>query len=38
MDHDLSPPCTLLNMANALKFGLFIIPCEQETIKRGKAF
>ena len=33
MDHDLSPPCTLLNVANVLKFGLLIIPQEQEQLK-----
>ena len=36
MDHDLSPPLTLLNMVNALKFRLFIIPPEQQTLKRNK--
>ena len=38
MHHDLSPPWTSLNMAKALKFGLFIIPPEQQTIERNKAF
>ena len=43
MDHDFSPPwtllnMTLLNMAKALKFGLFIIPPEQQAIERNKAF
>ena len=38
MDHDLSPPWTLLNIAKALKFGLFIEPPEQHTIERNKAF
>ena len=38
MDHDLSPPWTLLNMTMAIKFGLFIIPPEQRTLKRNKAF
>ena len=37
MDHDLSPPCTLLNVAKVLKFGLLIIPQEQEQL-RGKGF
>ena len=38
MDHDFSPPWTLLNMVKALKFRLFIIPPEQCTIERSKAF
>ena len=38
MDHDLSPPWTLLNMAKALKFSLFIILPEQQIIERNKAF
>ena len=38
MDHDLSPPWTLLNMVKALKFGLFIIPPEQQIIEKNKAF
>ena len=38
MDHDPSPPWTLLNLVKALKFGLLVIPPEQRTIKRGKAF
>ena len=38
MDHDLSPPWTSLNMAKTLKIRLFIIPSEQCTIERTKAF
>ena len=38
MDHGLSPPWTMLNVAKAFKFRLLIIPPEQRTIKRGKAF
>ena len=38
MDHDLSTLWTLLNMVKALKFRLFIIPPEQQTLKRNKAF
>ena len=38
MDYDLSPPWTLLNMAMALNLGLLIIPQEERTIERGKAF
>ena len=38
MDHDLSPPWTLHNIAKALKFGLFIEPPEQSTIERNIAF
>ena len=38
MDHDLSRPWTSLNVVKALKLVLFIIPQEQETIERGKAF
>ena len=38
MDHDLSPPWTLLNVVKALKFGLLIIPAEQRTLKRNKAY
>ena len=38
MDHDLSPPWTLLNIAKALKIGLFIEPPEQHAIERNKAF
>ena len=38
MDHDLSLPWTSLNMVTALKFGLFIVPPEQHTIERNKAF
>ena len=37
-DHDLSPPGTLLNMVKAIKFQLFIIPPEQRTLERNKAF
>ena len=32
-DHDLSPPWTLLDMVKALKFGLFILPREQQHVK-----
>ena len=38
VDHDLSPPWTLLNIAKELKFGLFIEPPEQHTIERNIAF
>ena len=38
MDHDLSPPWTLLNIAKALKFGLFMESPEQHTIERNKSF
>ena len=38
MDHEISPPWTLLNMVKALKFRLFIIPSEQHTIERNKDF
>ena len=38
MDHDLSPPWTPLNMVKALKFGLLIIPPEQQTTERNKVF
>ena len=38
MDHDLNPPWTSLNMAKALKFELFRISPEQQTLKRNKAF
>ena len=38
MDHDPSPHWTSLNMVKALKFGLFIIPPEQQTLERNKAF
>ena len=38
MDHDLSPPWTSLNMVKALKFRLFLIPPEQQTIKRNNTF
>ena len=38
IDHDLSPPWTLLNMAKALKLGLFITPPEQHRIERDKGF
>ena len=38
MDHDLSPPWTLLNITKALKFGLFIEPPEQCIIERNIAF
>ena len=38
MDHDLSPTWTLINMAKAIKIGLFILPQEQHTIERNKAF
>ena len=38
MDHDPSPPSTLLDMTKALKLGLFIIPPEQITLERNKAF
>ena len=38
MDHDLSPPWTLLDMVKALKFRLFIVPPEQQTLERNKAF
>ena len=38
MDHDISPPWTLFNMVKALKFQLFIIPPEQQTLKRNKSF
>ena len=38
MDHDLSPPWTSLNMVKTLKLGLFIIPPQQRTLERNKAF
>ena len=38
MDHDLSPPWTSLTIVKALRFGLFIVPPEQCTIERNKAF
>ena len=38
MDHDLCPPWTLLNMVKALMFEFFIIPPEQQTLERNKAF
>ena len=38
MDHDVSPPWTLLNVVKALKFTLLTIPPEQRTIERGQAF
>ena len=38
MNHDLSAPWTLLNIAKALKFGLFIEPPEQHTIEMNKVF
>ena len=38
MDHDLSPPWISLNMATALKFRLFTIPPEQQTLERNRAF
>ena len=38
MDHDLSPPWTLLNVAKALMFRLLIKPPKQRTIETGKAF
>ena len=38
MDHDLSPPWTSLNMAKAIKFMLFILPPEQQTLEKNNAF
>ena len=38
MDHDLSPPWTSLNIAQALNFGLFIQPPGQFTIEKSIAF
>ena len=38
MDHDLSPPWTLLNIAKAIKSGLFLQPPAQHTIERNIAF
>ena len=38
MDHDLSLPWTSLNMVMALNSRLLMIPPEQSTIEKGKAF
>ena len=38
VDHDVSPPWTLLNMAKAVKFRWFIIPPEQQTLEMNKTF
>ena len=38
MDHDLSPPWTLLNIMKAIKSGLFLQPPGQCVIERNIAF
>ena len=38
MDHDLSPPWTLLNIAKAIKAGLFAQPFPQCTTEKKKAY
>ena len=37
MDHDLSPPWTLLNIVKALNLRLLIIPPKHRSIKEGRA-
>ena len=37
MDHDLSPPWTLLNIMKAIKLGLFAQPAAQCTIEKNIA-
>ena len=37
MDHDLSPPWTLLNIAKAIKSGLFAQPLAQHSIEENIA-
>ena len=38
MDHDLSPPSTSLNIAKAIKTGLFAQPLPPCTIEKKKAY
>ena len=38
MEHDLSPPSTLLNIMKAIESGLFLQPPAQCTIERNIAF
>ena len=38
MDHDLSPPWTLLNIAKAIKAGLFAQPLPPHTTEKKKAY
>ena len=38
MDHDLSPPRTLLSIMKAIKAGLFAQPLPQCTIEENKAY